>query len=150
MIQTKVTAGWLLGAVTALSVAAPVSAKAQTAPPDIVITAKDNGKDITLHGSQRLVIRLSSPGGTPFSWSALMTPDSLLAFTDPPPPEEKSDGMKGMPMVGGPHQTVFAFHAARFTESSSEWFKLIFCSSQCDLKDRSAKIFKLGITTKKD
>jgi hypothetical protein len=155
MNPRKMKAGWLLCAVTALSMAVPVSAKAQTAPPDIVVTAKDNGKDITLHGSQRLVIRFSSPAGIPFSWSALMTPDALLAFTDPPPPEQKNDSMKGgmkggMLMVGGPHETVFAFHAARYTETSSEQFMLIFCSLQCDLKNRTAKIFKLDITTKKE
>jgi hypothetical protein len=124
-----------------------VPAKARSAQPDIVVTEQDNGKDITLHGSQRLIIRLPSTG--PYSWSALMSPDDLLAFTKAPAPEEKKKNGNAMLMVGGSHDQIFAFRAAEFTESSSQWFQLIFCRAPCDLKDPSAKIFKLGITTQK-
>ena len=80
-----------------------------------------------------------------------MTPDSVLAFTKAPAPKEKKRaGPQDMPMVGGSHSEEFAFRAAHFTENSSQWFKMIFCAAQCDLKDSSAKIFKLGITTKEN
>ena len=128
----------------ALAALAPGTAKA--APPDIVITDQDNGKDVTLHDGQRLIIKLPRRGGTPYSWSALMEPDSVLAFTTAP--QEKQDRpANGMPMAGGSGQQVFAFKAAHFTESSSQWFMLIFCGVQCDLKDDNAKIFKIGVTT---
>jgi hypothetical protein len=87
MKLSKMNAAWLLCAVMALIVGVP--AKAQSAPPDIIVTAQDNGKDITLHGSQRLIVRFSFPGGTGYGWSALMTPDSVLAFTKAPAPKEK-------------------------------------------------------------
>jgi hypothetical protein len=149
MKLSKMNATWLLCAVTALILGVP--AKAQSAPPDIIVTAQDNGKDITLHGSQRLIVRFSFPGGTGYGWSALMTPDSVLAFTKAPAPKEKKQaGQQDMPMVGGSHNQEFAFRAAHFTESSSQLFTMIFCTAQCDLKDSSAKIFKLGITTKKN
>ena len=150
MKRSKVYFAWLVGAVLILTV--PIPEKAQSAPQDIVVTEKDNGKDITLHGDQRLIIRLTSPGG-PAGWSALMTPDSILAFTAKPEPEQKKqpDSKAGaVPMVGGSRPEEFAFRAARFSESSTQWFALIFCTAQCDLKDGSAKVFKLGIMTKKN
>jgi hypothetical protein len=58
MKLSKMNAAWLLCAVMALIVGVP--AKAQSAPPDIIVTAQDNGKDITLHGSQRLIVRFPS------------------------------------------------------------------------------------------
>jgi hypothetical protein len=145
MKLSKTKTVWVLGAVVALTVGVP--AKARSVQPDIVVTEQDNGKDITLHGSQRLIIRLPSTG--PYSWSPLMRPDAQLAFTKAPAPEEKKKNGDAMPMVGGSHDQVFAFRAAEFTESSSQWFQLIFCRAPCDLKDPSAKIFKLGITTQK-
>jgi predicted secreted protein len=152
MKPSTMNAIWLVGAVLILTV--PIPERAQSAPQDIVVTEKDNGKDITLHGDQRLIIRLPAPGGTPYFWSALMTQGSLLAFTAKPAPtqqkQESKTGPQDIVMVGGSHDDEFAFCAARFTESSSEWFTLIFCTAQCDLKDRSAKTFKLGITTKKN
>jgi hypothetical protein len=145
MKLSKTGATWLLCAVMASIMAVP--AKARSVQPDIVVTEQDNGKDITLHGSQRLIIRLPSTG--PYSWSPLMRPDAQLAFTKAPAPEEKKKNGDAMPMVGGSHDQVFAFRAAEFTESSSQWFQLLFCRAPCDLKDPSAKIFKLGITTQK-
>ena len=145
MKLSKTSAAWLLCAVMVSIMGVP--SKALSAQPDIVVTEQDNGKDITLHGSQRLIIRLPSTG--PFSWSALMTPDDLLAFTKAPAPEKKKKNGDAMPMVGGSHDQVLAFRAAEFTESSSQWFQLLFCRAPCDLKDPSAKIFKLGITTQK-
>jgi hypothetical protein len=138
-----------------LIAAAPVAANAQGAVPDIVVTEKDNGRDITLHGSQRLIIRLTDPGG-PSSWSALMRPDSILAFTETPVPEGErqhypaTTPQPAAPVIGGPHDQIIAFRPISFTESSSQWFTLIFCDAQCDFKDPSARIFKLAITTKKN
>ena len=60
----------LLGAAIALSMG--VTTSARSAPADIVVTDQDNGKDITLHGSQRLIVRLTTPSGTPYGWSALI------------------------------------------------------------------------------
>ncbi len=149
MKPSKMNATWLLCAVMALIVGAP--AKAQSAPPDIIVTDHDDGKNITLHGNQRLIVRFSFPGGTGYGWSALMTPDSVLAFTKAPAPkEEKQAGRQDMPMAGGPDNEEFALRAAHFTESYGQWFTMIFCRAPCDLKDSSAKTFKLGITTKKN
>jgi predicted secreted protein len=132
----------------ALAIAIPALAKA--AQPDIVVTEQDDGKEFTLHGDQRLIVKFTSPSGTPYSWSALMTADSLLAFTDKPASPPKSQDRPGqIMMVGGPHEQVFAFRAARFTETSSEWFGLIFCSLQCDLKDGTAKLFKIEVKTQR-
>jgi predicted secreted protein len=146
-LSTKNAAG-LLGVVIALSMGVPTSAR--SAPADIVVTDQDNGKDITLHGSQRLIVRLTTPSGTPYSWSALLTPDSQLAFTKAPDPK-KPAGKTGQAilMVGGPHDEVFAFRAAHFSESSSQWFTMILCRAKCDQQDPSNKVFNLGITTQK-
>jgi predicted secreted protein len=85
-LSTKNAAG-LLGAVIALSMGMPTSAR--SAPADIVVTDQDNGKDITLHGSQRLIVRLTTPSGTPYSWSALLTPDSQLRSRRHPTPRTR-------------------------------------------------------------
>jgi predicted secreted protein len=71
--------------------------------PDVVVTEQDNGKDVTLHGDQRLIIKLSSQPGTGYGWSALMTPDSFLAFTKPPAPapQPKTQDRMAPPMLGG-------------------------------------------------
>jgi hypothetical protein len=138
----------LFGAMAAMIAVTAVQARA--AGPDIVVTEQDNGKDVTLHGGQRLIVKLSSPGGTGYSWSALMTPDSFLAFTTGPAPAPKPKIQDRMapPMPGGQSEQVFTFRAAHFTETSSEWFLLIQCGpAQCDLKD--AKIFKIGVKTQK-
>jgi predicted secreted protein len=130
---------------------AGIPAQANAAGPDIVITEQDNGKDVTLHGDQRLIIKLPSQPSTGYSWSALMTPDSFLAFTTEPAPAPKPKTQDRMapPMLGGQSEQVFAFHAAHFTGTSSEWFLLVFCGpAQCDLKD--AKIFKIGVKTQKN
>jgi predicted secreted protein len=130
---------------------AGMPAQANAAGPDIVITEQDNGKDVTLHGDQRLIIKLSAQPSTGYGWSALMTPDSFLAFaTQPAPaPHPKAQDRIAPPMVGGQSEQVFGFRAAHFTETSSEWFLLIFCGpAQCDLKD--AKIFKIGVKTQKN
>jgi hypothetical protein len=145
MKLSKTSATWLLCAVMASIMGVP--SKARSAQPDVVVTEQDDGKDITLHGSQRLIIRLPSTGA--YSWSALMGPDDLLAFTKAPTPEKKKKNADAILMVGGSHDQVFAFRAAKFTESSSRWVQLIFCRAPCDLKESSAKIFKLGITTQK-
>jgi hypothetical protein len=138
----------LLGAAIALSMG--VTTSARSAPADIVVTDQDNGKDITLHGSQRLIIRLTTPSGTPYGWSALMAPDSQLTFTKAPEPK-KPAGKTGQQimMVGRPQDAVFAFRAAHFSESSSQWFTMILCTAKCDQKDPSNKVFNLGITTQK-
>jgi len=138
-----------LAVCTSVALAAFAAGTAKAAQPDIVITEQDNGKDVTLHDDQRLIIKLPRSGGTPFGWSALMHPDSILAFTTAPnetPPDKPANRL---PMAGGPGQEIFAFKAAHFTETSSQWFMLIFCGVQCDLKDSNAKIFKIGVTTKK-
>jgi hypothetical protein len=139
-----------LCAMIALTMGLSGPARAQSAPPDIVVTAKNNGKDITLHGNQRLIVRLSeSPNG--YGWSALMTPDSILAFTDKPEEKKQPEAATGqLPMVGGASDRVFAFRPASYTESSSQWFMLIYCGPQCNLKDRAAKIFKIGVKTQKN
>jgi hypothetical protein len=145
-------AAWLLGAVLALSFGGP--AMAQGAPPDIVVTEKDNGKEITLHGKQRLIVRLPSPGGTPYLWSALMRPDFSLVFTKAPalkeakPPQAKA-GERDNPMLGGFHDDVFAFSAASFTETFAEPLTMILCGIQCDPKEPAAKLFKVTVTTRK-
>jgi predicted secreted protein len=124
---------------------------ARAAGPDVVVTEQDNGKDVTLHGDQKLIIKLAAPGGTGYAWSALMTPDSLLAFTAPaaPAPKPKAQDRMAMPIAGGQSEQVFAFRAAHFTETFGERFMLILCGPSCDLKDSSAKIFKIGVTTQK-
>jgi hypothetical protein len=43
---------------------AGIPAQANAAGPDIVITEQDNGKDVTLHGDQRLIIKLSAQPST--------------------------------------------------------------------------------------
>jgi predicted secreted protein len=135
---------------TAAALAIAIPAQAKAAKPDIVVTEQDDGKEFTLHGDQRLIIKFTSPSGTPYSWSALMNPDSMLAFTDKPAsPPKSQDRPSQIMMVGGPHEQVFAFRAARFTETSSEWFRLIFCSTQCDLKDGTAKVFKIEVKTQR-
>jgi hypothetical protein len=145
-MKPTTTTVWLLCAMTALVPGVSGPAKAQA--PDIVITDKEAGRDITLHGKQRLIIRLPEiPNG--FGWSALMTPDALLAFTAAPKQNRPAATGGQLPMVGGSSDRIFAFRAARYTESSSERFMLIYCGPQCDLKDSAAKIFKLGITTRK-
>jgi hypothetical protein len=135
------------------SMVAMIPVQARAAEPDVVVTEQDNGKDVTLHGDQRLIIKLSSQPSTGYGWSALMTPDSFLAFTTPPAPapapQPKTQDRMAPPMLGGKSEQVFAFRAAHFTETSSEWFLLIFCDpAQCDLKD--AKIFKIGVKTQKN
>lgn len=147
MKSLSLNAAWLLCGLAAFIVGIPVQSHA--AQPDIIVTEKDNGKDITLHGDQRLIMRFTVPGGTGFFWSALMTPDSLLAFTKSAPPKPKKQKNDDMPMVGGPHDEELAFRAAHFTESSSESFTLIFCRARCDLKSDSTKTFTLGVTTQK-
>ena len=136
-------------AMVAMIAGIPVQARA--AGPDVVVTEQDNGKDVTLHGDQRLIIKLSSQPSTGYGWSALMTPDSFLAFATPPAPapQPKTQDRIAPPMVGGKSEQVFAFRAVHFTETSSEWLLLIFCGpAQCDLKD--AKIFKIGVKTQKN
>jgi predicted secreted protein len=138
-----------LAVCTSVALAAFAAGTAKAAQSDIVITEQDNGKDVTLHDGQRLIIKLPRSGGTPYSWSALMEPDSILAFTTAPEEKPRDKPANALPMVGGPGQEIFAFKAAHFTESSSQWFRLIFCGVQCDLKDSNAKMFKIGVTTMK-
>jgi predicted secreted protein len=143
----------LLCAMTATIALMPV----QAAEPDIVVTEQDNGKSVTLHGDQRLIVKLSAQPSTGYGWWALMTPDSLLAFTTQPAAkskiadetQDKTRDRMALPIVGGPQQQEFAFRAARFTETSSQWFLLIFCGPQCDLKDTAAMIFKIAVNTQK-
>jgi hypothetical protein len=126
-------------------------ASAQKAPPEITVTEADNGKDVTLRRGQTLIVRLAAAGA--YRWLALMTPGSQLAFADrqPAPQQQKQPasvpGREELPMMGGPSHQVMAFRPARFTESSAESFMLIFCNPGCDLKDTSAKLFTLNITT---
>jgi hypothetical protein len=60
-----------------------IAVQARASGPDVVVTEQDNGKDVTLDGDQRLIIKLSSQPGTGYGWSGLMTADSSLAFHDP-------------------------------------------------------------------
>jgi predicted secreted protein len=86
-----------------MAMIAGIAAQARAAGPDVVVTEQDNGKDVTLHGDQRLIIKLSSQPGTGYGWSALMTPDSFLAFTTPPAPapQPKTQDRMAPPMLGG-------------------------------------------------
>jgi hypothetical protein len=43
---------------------AGIAVQARAAGPDVVVTEQDNGKDVTLQGDQRLIIKLSSQPGT--------------------------------------------------------------------------------------
>jgi predicted secreted protein len=138
----------LLACCVVAALAAAIPGTAKSAAADIVVTDQDNGKDVTLHDGQRLIIKLTAPGGTPYRWSALMQQDSILAFTTPPK-EKPQERPTGLPVVGGPSQETFAFKAARFTETSSQSFMLIFCNAPCDLKDDGARIFRIGVTTKR-
>jgi predicted secreted protein len=119
---------------------------AQDAPKDIVLTDKDNGKSITLSARQRLVIKLPSTAGTGYGWSALMTPDSVLAFTDSP--TDAKPATTASPMVGRPTPTVLSFRPVRYTESYSTSFTLIYCRAPCSPKDTGTKTFQIGVTTK--
>lgn len=135
---------WLLCAVLVPFVADPSAA--QDAPKDIVLTENDNGKSVTLSGKQRLVIKLPSTAGTGYAWSALMTPDSILAFADNP--ADAKPAATGKPTVGGSSQTVLSFRPVRYTESYSASFTLIYCRAPCSLKDAGTRTFQVGVTTK--
>jgi hypothetical protein len=143
----------LLCAAMILTVGASVPAKAQSTPPDIVLTQKDAGKDVTLTGHQRLIVRLPDRFGTAgYGWSVLMHPGGPLAFTDAPPAAPAPQlGPNDLPMVGGRGaETVIAFRPAKFTERSSQPVTLIYCNSSCDVKDKGVKIFHFAVRTKKE
>jgi hypothetical protein len=151
MRRSSANAGRLLCAVMVLTAAIPLQARTQKAPPDIVVTDQDDGKEITLHGDQRLIVRLPSPGGTAYIWSALMRPDSVVAFAkNPAPKDQKRQDRREVPIPGAPQNEEFAFHAAWFTETRAEPLTLILCPAQCDVKDPSTKLFKVSVTTRKN
>ncbi len=141
----------LLCAATAGLMIAAAPAAAQKTLPDITVTSADNGKEITVRRNQRLIVQLANPLGTAgYGWSALLHPLSPLRFADkqPAPPQPKQ-APGAPPMVGVAPDEVIAFSPARYTESSSYRFMLIYCRFDCDLKDQAAKIFTLAVTTKK-
>lgn len=147
--MTRLQTCTALAVCASLALAAVATGTAEGAEPDIVLTEQDAGKDITLHDGQRLIIKLPHGGGSPYGWFALMYPDSILAFTPAPKETPKKPPANGHPMLGGQEQTIFAFMPARFTESSSLSFMLIYCGPQCDIKDSNARVFKIGVTTTK-
>ncbi len=131
---------------TILLACAISAARAQNATNDIVLTEMDNGKDVTLSGKQKLVIKLPVTSGTGYGWSALMTPDSILAFADNP--AEAKPAATGTARTGGSSQTVLSFRSVRYTETYASSFTLIYCRAPCNPGDRGTKTFRIGVTTK--
>jgi hypothetical protein len=150
MKTRTLSAVWCCCALT-LIVASPVLAKPRRAPPDVVVTEADDGKEVTLHGDQKLVVRLSEPGG-PYIWWALWSQYSNvnLAKQQPklvikPPPSASPSH----PMVGGSADRSFVFVPTKSTENFGIPLALIYSTPQFDLKGPGIKIFKVRVTTKK-
>ena len=81
-----------------------------------VVTAADNGRQVTLRRGEQLQVVLSDNAGTGYSWeiehndAALLTPEGQETRQDPGPPTSPGSP-RPVGVVGGPMEVRFLFRA---------------------------------------